>query len=72
LIYEDIAEAASQKNTRENQNSHQRKLAFSLLRGQFQSKLFVLLVPGGGANPHDRKGRRILSLILGILQGVAA
>ena len=25
----------------------------------------------GGSNPHDRKGRRILSLILGILQGVA-
>jgi hypothetical protein len=25
----------------------------------------------GGSNPHDRKGRRILSLFFGILQGVA-
>jgi hypothetical protein len=25
----------------------------------------------GGSNPHDRKGRRILSLFFGILQGLA-
>jgi hypothetical protein len=29
------------------------------------------MVPGGGANPHDRKGRRILSLFFAILQQVA-
>ncbi len=31
------------------------KIGLSFLRGQFQSKSFVLLVPGGGSNPHDRK-----------------
>jgi hypothetical protein len=40
--------------------------------GPIHSKLFILLVPGGGSNPHDRKGRRILSLFFGLLQDVAA
>ncbi|MGA9586274.1 MAG: hypothetical protein WBQ95_13150, partial [Terracidiphilus sp.] len=30
------------------------------------------MVPGGGSNPHDRKGRRILSLFFRVLQRVAA
>ena len=40
-------------------------------RGWIQPKSFILLVPGGGSNPHDRNGRRILSLILGVLQALA-
>jgi hypothetical protein len=30
-----------------------------------------VIVPGGGSNPPDRKGRRILSPIFGILQCAA-
>jgi hypothetical protein len=32
---------------------------------------YLSVVPGGGANPHGRKGRRILSLFFGVLQLVA-
>ena len=37
------------------------KIGLSFLRGQFQSKLFVLLVPGGGVEPPRPCDRRILS-----------
>jgi hypothetical protein len=35
------------------------------------SNLLIILVPGGGVEPPRPCGRRILSLILGILQGIA-
>ena len=40
--------------------SSTRDFGLSDFERPIQSKLFVLLVPGEGANPHDRKARRIL------------
>ena len=62
--------AAVETNTQ--QNSPKRNWPLRLRKANFGLNLLFCWCREGGANPHDRKGRRILSLILGILQSVAA
>ena len=54
--------------TNSHQNSHQTILASPISRGQFNLKSLFCWCREGGSNPHDRKGRRILSPKLGFLQ----
>jgi len=61
-----------------HQNMHQtlqtRKMQ-GIFKGRSTDNLFNLdglfMVPGGGVEPPRAEARRILSLILGVLQGVA-
>jgi hypothetical protein len=57
--------------TKQPSKQPQNDFGLSDFERPIQSKLFILLVPGGGSNPHDRKGRRILSLFFATLQGIA-
>jgi hypothetical protein len=47
--------------TNSHQNSHQTILASLISRGQFNLNSLFCWCREGGSNPHDRKGRRILS-----------
>ena len=54
-----------------HQNSHQTILSSPISRGKLNLNSLFCWCREGGSNPHDRKGRRILSPNLGMLQQAA-
>jgi hypothetical protein len=60
-FFESLLPSAITVELNSHQNSHQMILASAISRGQFNLVSLFSWCREGGSNPHDRKGRRILS-----------